>query len=97
MQPVFASAFVEDPIPPLKQIAQPILIVGGGRDLQVAKIDFDDLAAAAPAAKTLWIPNMNHVLNDVGDDADNLAAYNEPERPLDAALLNAIAAFVRQR
>jgi uncharacterized protein len=94
LQPSFASAFTEDPIPPLKQISQPILIAGGGRDRQVARTDFDMLSAAAPAAKTLWLPEMNHVLNDVSDDADDLAAYNQPERPLNAALVEAIADFV---
>jgi uncharacterized protein len=94
LQPGLASAFTEDPIVPLKLIEQPILIVGGGRDRQVARLDFAALSAAAPTAKTLWIPDMNHVLNDVTDDADDLAAYNQSERPLDAALIDSVAAFI---
>jgi pimeloyl-ACP methyl ester carboxylesterase len=94
MQPSLASAFVEDPIDPLKSIDRPTLIVGGGHDLQVARLDFAALSAASPLAKTLWLPEMNHVLVDVGDDADNFAAYNQPERPLDATLIDTIAAFV---
>ena len=97
MQPSFASAFTEDPIPPLKLITQPILIAAGGRDRQVPRQDFDVLVAAAPKAETLWLPEMNHVLNDVSDEADDLAAYNQPERPLNAALIDAVAAFVRRR
>jgi uncharacterized protein len=95
MQPGLASAFREDPIDPLKQINGPILIVNGGRDLQLARVDFAALSAAAPAAKTLWLPDMNHVLNDVSDDgADNLAAYNQPDRPLDPALIEAVTGFI---
>lgn len=94
MQPGIASAFSEDPIAPLQLIEQPILIVGGGRDHQVARQDFDGLAAASPMAKTLWLPNMNHVLVDVGDDTDNIAAYNQPERPLNTVLIDSVAAFV---
>jgi uncharacterized protein len=94
MQPGIASAFTEDPIDPLKLIDQPTLIVGGGRDRQVARLDFIALSTASPLAKTLWVPQMNHVLNDVGDDADDLAAYNQPERALDAALVDAVADFV---
>ena len=94
MQPSLASAFVEDPIDPLKSIDRPTLIVGGGHDLQVARLDFAALSAASPLAKTLWLPEMNHVLVDVGDDADNFAAYNQPERPLDATLIDTIAAFI---
>jgi alpha-beta hydrolase superfamily lysophospholipase len=94
MQPGMASAFTEDPIEPLKKINAPTLIVGGGRDLQVARLDFIALGAASPTAKTLWLPDMNHVLVDVTDDADNLAAYNEAERPLNTELIETVAAFI---
>jgi alpha-beta hydrolase superfamily lysophospholipase len=94
MQPGIASAFSEDPIAPLKLVEQPILIVGGGRDRQVARLDFAALAAASPLAKTLWLPEMNHVLIDVSDKADDLAAYNEPGRALNTVLIDSIAAFV---
>ena len=82
MQPGIASAFTEDPIDPLKQINKPTLIIGGGRDRQVARWISPRFAAASPAAKTLWLPDMNHVLVDVADEADDLAAYNQPERAL---------------
>lgn len=94
MQPGIASAFTEDPIAPLKLIEQPTLIVGGGRDRQVARLDFLALGAAAPAAKTLWRADMNHVLVDVTDEADDMAAYNQPERALDPDLIDAVAAFI---
>ena len=94
MQPGIASAFLEDPIDPLKQIIQPVLIIAGGRDRQLARLDIVALAAAAPAAKTLWLPEMNHVLVDVTDDADDVAAYNQPERPLDPDMIDSVAAFI---
>jgi hypothetical protein len=94
MQPGIASAFTEDPIDPLKLIDAPTLIIGGGRDRQVARLDFAALSAASPVAKTLWLPDMNHVLNDVTDDADDLAAYNQPERALDATLVDTVADFI---
>jgi pimeloyl-ACP methyl ester carboxylesterase len=94
MQPGIASAFIENPMDPLKSIDRPVLIIGGGRDLQVARLDFIALSAAAPVAKSLWLPEMNHVLVDAGDNDDNLAAYNQPERALDATLIDAVAAFI---
>jgi hypothetical protein len=94
MQPGIASAFTEDPIAPLKLIGQPTLIVGGGRDRQVARLDFLALGAAAPAAKTLWRADMNHVLVNVTDEADDMAAYNQPERALDPDLIEAVASFI---
>jgi alpha-beta hydrolase superfamily lysophospholipase len=94
MQPGIASAFNEDPIDPLKQIANPTLIIGGGRDRQVARVDFAALSAASQVAKTLWLANMNHVLADVTDDADDIKAYNDAERPLDPAMIDAVANFI---
>ena len=96
MQPGIASGFLEDPIIPLKQLDLPTLIIGGGRDRQVARLDFAALGAASPAAKTLWLTEMNHVLVDVTDDADDLAAYKQPERPLDPDLIETVAAFIAQ-
>jgi len=94
MQPGIASAFNEDPIDPLKQIIIPTLIVGGGRDRQLPRLDLVALSAAAPAAKTLWLPDMNHVLVDVTDDDDDLKSYNDPARPLDHDLIDAVSAFI---
>jgi uncharacterized protein len=96
MQPGIASGFLEDPIVPLKQLDLPTLIIGGGRDRQIARLDFAALGAASPAAKSLWLTEMNHVLVDVTDDADDLAAYKQPERPLDPDLIETVAAFIAQ-
>ena len=94
LQPSIASVFTEDPIDPLKKLDTPTLIVAGGRDSQLARLDFLALGTALPAAKTLWLPDMNHVLVDITDETDDLAAYDQPERPLDPALINAVAAFI---
>jgi hypothetical protein len=94
MQPGIASAFIEDPIVPLKLIEAPTLIAAGDRDRQLARLDFAALAAASPAAKTLWLADMNHVLVDVADEADDMAAYNQPERALDPDLIDSVAAFI---
>jgi uncharacterized protein len=72
----------------------PTLIVAGGEDHQIARLDFLALSTASPVAKTLWLPPMNHVLVDVADEADDLASYNQPERPLDAEMIDAVSAFI---
>jgi len=97
LQPGIASAFTEDPIDPLRNIAMPMLIAGSGRDRQVARLDFLALSTAALAAKTLWLPEMNHVLVDVSDEADDLAAHNQSERPLDTTLIESVATFILAR
>jgi hypothetical protein len=97
LQPGIASAFTEDPIAPLQKIEEPILIVAGARDSQLARLDFLALSTAAFAAKTLWLPEMNHVLVDVTDDGDDVAAYNQPDRPLDADLIEVVADFIKMK
>ena len=67
------------------------------RDRRKARLraaSFAALAAASPVAKTFWLPDMNHVLVDVADEADDQAAYSQSERPLDPELIDAVAAFV---
>ena len=97
MQPGMASAFNEDPIDPLKKITGPVLIIAGGRDHQLARLDFLALTTADFAAKSLWLPDMNHLLVDVTDAADDMASYNEPERSLDPDLIDAVAGFISQK
>jgi len=94
MQPGLASAFNEDPVTPLQKLTLPILIVAGGRDLQLARVDMIALSTAAPQAKTAWEPQMNHVLVDVKDEPDNLAAYGQSDRPLDANMIDEVSAFI---
>ncbi|WGR99508.1 alpha/beta hydrolase [Bradyrhizobium sp. ISRA443] len=94
MQPGMASAFNEDPIEPMKKVTGPTLIVAGGRDHQLARLDLLALTAADIAAKSLWLPDMNHVLVDVTDEADDVASYNQPDRALDPAMIDAVAAFI---
>ena len=38
---------------------------------------------------------MNHVLIDVTDEADNMAAYNQPERELDTTMVDAVSDFIK--
>jgi uncharacterized protein len=96
MQPAFASVFVAEPLVPLASLNIPVLVAGGGRDIQVRRLDFDQLAAAAPSSRTAWFPEMNHVLVDVGDDADNKEAYVQPGRALNAGLVQALVEFIRR-
>lgn len=91
VQPFLRSLMALDPQAMARALVVPLLVIAGGRDLQVPVVD------AQPGGDALILPAMNHVLKDVSDDdADNLAAYREPERPLAAGLVAAIAAFIRR-
>ena len=86
-----------DPAKLASATALPVLIVQGGRDIQVSEADARALAAAQPKAKLVTIPAMDHVLKRVASDdrAPNLAAYADPSLPVDPALVEAIAEFVK--
>jgi pimeloyl-ACP methyl ester carboxylesterase len=97
VQPFLIDIMGADPAKLAASTKVPILIVQGGRDLQVSGADAKALAAAQPKAKLVLIPAMNHVLKDVATDARaaNLAAYADPSMPVDPALVGAIVDFVR--
>ncbi len=89
-----ASLFALDPARLAAEARQPILVLQGERDLQVGRADAEALAGANPSARLVLLPEANHVLKAVGDRADNLAAYADPDRPLAPGVLDAIAEFV---
>ena len=98
VQPYLMGMLRADPAKLAASTRLPMLIVRGGKDIQVAAADLQALHAARPDAMVLSRPNMNHVLKDVaGDDrASNLATYGDPSVPVDPALVQAIAAFVKK-
>jgi fermentation-respiration switch protein FrsA (DUF1100 family) len=98
VQPFLMDMLAKDPAALAEQATLPMLIIQGGKDIQVSRADAEALHAAQPKAKLLIIENMNHVLKDVaGDDrAANIATYGDPALPLDAGLADAIASFVKR-
>lgn len=99
VQPFLIDLLRQDPAGLAAKTKLPLLIVRGDKDIQVSAADAEALHSARPDAKLLRPPTMNHVLKDVaGDDrASNLATYSDPSLPVDAALVDGIAAFVKKR
>ncbi|MFL6722077.1 MAG: alpha/beta hydrolase [Sphingomonas sp.] len=98
VQGFLIDMFAHDPVKLASTLKLPLLIVQGERDIQVSVADAKALASARPQAKLVLIPTMNHVLKDVSyDDLQaNLATYADPSLPVDATLVDAIAAFVKR-
>lgn len=96
IQDFLIEAFTFDPREAISKIMVPILIVQGDRDLQVGVPDALALKAAAPAAKKLVLPNVNHVLKTVLDEDPqaNISTYTDPSAPLADGIADAIADFV---
>ncbi|MDA8120632.1 MAG: alpha/beta fold hydrolase [Gammaproteobacteria bacterium] len=95
VQPYLISWFQYDPVQEIAKLRIPIAIVQGERDLQVPTRDARTLYRAAPSAELILIPDMNHVLKDVGpSDSDNISAYLKPGLPVDATMERSITRFV---
>jgi hypothetical protein len=97
VQDFLIDMFRHDPAKLAVSLTVPLLIVQGERDIQVSTADAKALAAAQPRARLVLIPSMNHVLKDVARDdrSANLATYRDPSLPVDVAMVDAIAAFVK--
>ena len=96
VQGFLISAFALDPARLAAETRLPLLIVQGGKDLQVPVTDAERLKAAKPDATLVVLPSANHVLKEVAGDTpgENLAAYANPALPLAEGLVAQIAAFV---
>lgn len=95
VQGFLISLFSYDPAALAAQTRLPLLIVQGGRDMQVPLADAEQLAAANPAARLVVLPELNHVLKDVAEGTPaNLAAYRDPALPLGKGVAEAIADFM---
>lgn len=97
VQGYLISAMSLDPAELIAETTLPLLIVQGGKDLQVPVADGERLKMANSGAKLIILPNANHVLKDVAGDSpsDNLAAYRDPDLPLSEGLVSGISTFVR--
>lgn len=95
VQPYMMSWLPLDPASELAKVSAPVMVVQGTHDLQIGTGDAERLKAARPDAERLLIDGMNHVLRDApAERAGNMALYAQPEVPLSAPLVPAIATFL---
>lgn len=100
VQDYLIDLIAHDPAKLAAALKSPLLIVQGLADIQVSEADARTLAAARSDARLALVPGVNHVLKNVGtrsDRAANLASYGHPDLPVDAAVVEAIAEFVREK
>lgn len=98
VQGFLIDMFAADPAAMAASIEHPILLLYGGKDIQVSKADFDALRAARPDSVVAWLPDANHALKQVEGDAlaDNVATYANPDLPLAPGVIEALSAFVKK-
>jgi uncharacterized protein len=95
IQPYMISWLKYNPQQEIKALKIPVLLINGTKDLQVPVSEAELLKAAKPDAKLEIIPNMNHVLKTIQDgDAENMAAYKNPDLPIDARLATVVNQFI---
>jgi pimeloyl-ACP methyl ester carboxylesterase len=95
VQPYMISWFQYDPQVEIQHLTIPVLIVQGTKDLQVGVTDAEQLHAASNSAELLLINNMNHLFRIVsGDMQENLATYNNPDRPISDQLVQHVVDFI---
>jgi pimeloyl-ACP methyl ester carboxylesterase len=85
-----------DPPAAIRAVRQPVLIVQGGRDLQVRVADAERLHSARPDAQLVVIPAANHVLKQASDTTlmGQLPTYQNPTIPIMAEVVDAAAGWV---
>jgi pimeloyl-ACP methyl ester carboxylesterase len=85
-----------DPVAAIVAVRKPILIVQGGRDLQVRVVDAERLHTARPDAQLVVVPLANHVLKQAADTtlAGQLPTYQNPTVPIMPEVSNAIADWI---
>jgi len=98
VQPFIRSLTAIDPPADLAQARVPVLIAQGGHDLQVSEADAAALQQARSDAVMFRSAEMNHVLKLApAERAAQDKSYTDPGVPLAPGLVDAIAAFVRDR
>jgi pimeloyl-ACP methyl ester carboxylesterase len=88
------SAF--DPPAAIRAVRQPVLIVQGGRDLQVTVSDAERLHAAKPGAQIVIVPLANHVLKQTTDTTltGQMPTYHNATVPIMSDVASAIADWI---
>ena len=95
VQPYLRSMISIDPARELTAANGRVLIVSGGRDLQITAEDIAALVRARPDAEEYHRAAMNHVLADAPPGRDeNVLLYADPATALAPGLVDAVAAFI---
>lgn len=90
------SLMTFDPSAAVRAVRQPVLIVQGGRDLQVRVADAERLHAARPDATLVVVPLANHVLKEASDTtlAGQTGTYQNPAIPIMPDVVSGIADWI---
>lgn len=97
VQRFLISSMADDPRDIAARVEVPMLIITGGRDVQVSVDNGEALLAAQPAARHLSFERMSHVLKDAAtaERVEQLVSvYNNSQLPLTEPLVPTIREFI---
>lgn len=97
VQPFITSSMQHDPREVAARCTQPMLIISGGRDIQVTTANGEALHEAQPHAEHVVFQDMSHVLKDAAsaDRVEQLVSvYTNSQLPLTEGLTSTIAQFI---
>lgn len=92
IQPYLMSWIPYDPAAEIAQLRCPVTIVQGTADTQTGMLDARALAAAAPSARLVVVPEMTHTLKLAGPEIAPIQTYLDPSLPIAPAVVDAIVA-----
>lgn len=97
VQPYMISWYKHDPKAIIGKLKMPVLILQGGKDIQVSVRDAELLKAAHPGSELHLIDTMNHVLKDcpTTDPQAQMATYTDPSLPINPRLPILLEKFVK--
>jgi len=95
VQPYLISWFAIDPTEKISAIGIPVMVVGGGNDIQVDE-EQSALLAKAAQIKPVIFPKMTHTLKEAEKTTKaNMATYSDPNIPLQEGLAAILASFIK--
>lgn len=96
VQPFMRSVLTLDPVPLAAAQAAPMLVIGGGADLQIGRFDFDPLAGARPGIKSHWEARLTHTMKEtIDDDPAQIKTYTDPGLPVMPVVIEQVTAFLK--
>ena len=97
VQPFLINCMEYNPAEYIARCTVPVLIISGGRDIQVSVDNGNRLKEASPSAKHVVFESMSHVLKDAST-TDRMAQYYEvylnSTPPITQGLTNTITEFI---
>jgi len=96
VQPYMKSWLGVDPAAELREIKVPTMVIWGTSDIQISRVDADNLASARKGIRKLIVPNMNHVLKPALDDPSaQIGTYSDSTIVLCPGLIEPLTKFVK--